>query len=519
MARAVGIDLGTTYSAVSVMRESGKPEILRNSEGQTTTPSVVFFQEYGAGDEPLVGVQAKNMAATNPLDVVQFVKRQLGDKNWRFDSMSGASYSAEEVSAIILKRLKQDAELALGEPVTDAVITVPAYFDDSRRTATRHAGEIAGFNVLRVINEPTAAALSYGLDSQTDGTVLVYDLGGGTFDVTLMRISGATFDVIATEGDRNLGGFDFDNAIVTFVAEQMREQGAGDILADMDATAALREKAEQAKCALSTVASTNIHVSFEGTPYRVQVTREDFERVTRSLVTRTTEILEEVLEAGEMGWDDIDKVLLVGGSTRTPVIRDTVARLSGKQPELSINPDEAVALGAAIQAAVSAAEAAPSAGPGAADADMSWDELFNEPIQISDVASQALGVLLLDDDGKLCNTVVIPQNAKVPSKHSTEAATVVDEQTQLRVRVTQGADPDPDFVTVVGESLLNLPPYPAGSPVRITYHYDIDQTIFIEVDDLVTGSSLGNFSVDRLANMADEDVLRAAAKINDVQVS
>lgn len=227
MGHVVGIDLGTTYSAVATLGADGVPQILPNAEGESTTPSVVFFQDIDGADEPMVGSMAKHMAGTSPDDVVQFVKRHMGDPNWRFESSSGNSYKAEEVSAIILKKLKQDAELALGEPVTDAVITVPAYFDDARRVATKQAGAIAGLNVMRVLNEPTAAAISYGLDTGKNGTVLVYDLGGGTFDVTILRINDQHFEVVGTDGDRNLGGFDFDNELMKFIADDIVKQGGG----------------------------------------------------------------------------------------------------------------------------------------------------------------------------------------------------------------------------------------------------------------------------------------------------
>ena len=295
--------------------------VLQNSEGENTTPSVVFFSTSDGKDEPVVGTMAKHMAATSPDDVVQFVKRHMGDPNWRFDSSSGQSYTAEEVSAIILKRLKQDAELALGEPVTDAVITVPAYFDDARRTATKQAGKMAGFNVMRVLNEPTAAAISYGLDDEKYGTILVYDLGGGTFDVTALRVKDLNFEVLGTDGDRNLGGFDFDNALMKLIADDVAKQGGEGLLNDYEATADLREKAEMAKRSLSNVAKTNVFITFQGKNYKVSVSRKDFEKATGSLLNRTRELVEDVLDETNLTWDGIDYVLLIGGSTRMPMVR------------------------------------------------------------------------------------------------------------------------------------------------------------------------------------------------------
>ncbi|WP_258369092.1 Hsp70 family protein [Curtobacterium sp. MCPF17_046] len=516
MGRAVGIDLGTTNSAVAVLRVTGSPEVLPNDQGSTTTPSVVLFQSFGGEDEPLVGELAKRQAAAYPDDIVQYVKRFMGDPNWRFDSAT-AQYRSEEVSAIILKRLKEDAERELGEAVTDAVITVPAYFDDARRTATRQAGKIAGFNVLRVLNEPTAAALSYGLDTQQEGTVLVYDLGGGTFDVTVLTIAGADFEVLATDGDRNLGGFDWDNALMNLVADDLARQGVKGILDDLAAVADLREKAEFAKKALTNLSNTKIQLSFNGGHHRVEVSRAQFEAATASLLRRTEELVEDVLAEAGLAWNQIDHVLLVGGSTRMPAVRELVQKLSGKPVALDVNPDEAVALGAAVQAALEA-----QASGGAVDSDSASlaPTLFGgERVSIADVTSQALGVIMLDDDHNEVNSVVIPRNTKIPGKGSKGGETVTDNQTELRIRVTQGDDADPDFVTIVGEATLRIPPYPAGAPIEISYQYDIDQTIAIEVTDLTANASLGTFEVDRLANLDDDAVDAAAAKIAAISIN
>lgn len=515
MGRAIGIDLGTTYSAVAVLDAAGRGTVLNNSEGENTTPSVVFFSESEGKDEPVVGTMAKHMAATSPDDVVQFVKRHMGDPNWRFDSTSGQTYTAEEISAIILKRLKQDAELALGEPVTDAVITVPAYFDDARRTATKQAGKMAGLNVMRVLNEPTAAAISYGLDAEKNGTVLVYDLGGGTFDVTALRIDNLNFEVLGTDGDRNLGGFDFDNALMKLIADDVAKQGGEGLLSDFEATADLREKAEMAKRALSNVAKTNVFITYQGKNYKVSVSRKDFEKATESLLNRTRELVEDVLDETELTWNDIDYLLLIGGSTRMPMVREMMEKLSGKTPESNVNPDEAVALGAAIQAML---EVANGVGNTNTDGTVPMPS-HGTDIVIQDVTSQALGVLVLDSQtGQMKNSVMIPRNAKIPGSFSDEFSTVSDNQTEIRVQVTQGDDPDPQFVVILGESTLHIPPYPAGAPIRTTYHYDIDQTVQIEVTDLTSGQSLGSFEIDRSANLNDEQVAAATDKISRMNI-
>lgn len=509
MSRAIGIDLGTTYSAVAILRDTGEPEVLANRDGENITPSVVLFQSFEGSDEPLVGTMAKHSAASAPEDVVQFVKRNLGDAAWRFTSTTGASYGAEEISAIILRRLKEDAELALGTAVTDAVITVPAYFDDARRTATRHAGKIAGLNVLRVLNEPTAAALSFGLDTSAEGVVLVFDLGGGTFDVTVMRIASGEFDVLATDGDRNLGGFDFDNRLIEYIAGQVEEQGGPDLLDDNAHVVALREKAEMAKRSLTTVTTTTVHVSADGRPYRIVIERGEFERITADLLSRTRDLTEQVLAEAGVSWHQVDHVLLVGGSTRMPMVRALVERLAGRPADRSVHPDEAVALGAAIQAAME-----DSATMGA-DIDL----FDGSAPSIADVTSQSLGVLQVDSDtGRDVNTIVIPRNSKIPAKLSADGYTVVDNQTAIHVQVTEGDDTNPEYVVEIGSKDIPIPPYPKGAAVRVTYAYDIDQTVFVEITDLTANRSLGTFTLDRLANLTDDEVQTAARKVRSLSV-
>ena len=485
MGIAVGIDLGTTNSAVSVVRPTGKPEVLKNKEGDSITPSVVLFQSFGGPDEPLVGEQAKRQAAAFPDDIVQHVKRYMGDPSWRFDSSSGAQYSAEEVSAIILKRLKEDAEIALGEEVTDAVITVPAYFDDARRTATKQAGQIAGLNVLRVLNEPTAAALSYGIDADANGTVLVYDLGGGTFDVTILKIAGTEFEVIATDGDRNLGGFDFDNALMSYLNEELKKQGAPDALEDVALMASLREKAEFAKKALSTVPKTNVQFSANDQHYRVPLTREEFNEVTQSLMVRTQELVADVLEASKLTWD--------------------------------VNPDEAVALGAAIQATL---EGDIEVSTEQVGSKATVESFLGGPVHISDVTSQALGVILIEADGVTeFNQVMIERNTKVPAKTELKTKTAYDRQTAVHVKVTQGDERDPQNVTIVGEGQLEIPVYPKGSPLRVSYEYDVDQTVVVEVYDLTANKSLGTIKIERVANLGEGELGEMEQKIGGMQIN
>ncbi|MBO0892596.1 MAG: Hsp70 family protein, partial [Acidothermales bacterium] len=306
MAQALGIDLGTTFSAVAVVGADDRPAVLRNREGENITPSVVLFSD----DQVLVGSTAARTAATMPDDCVRFVKRFMGDPHWSFVDSRGTEYRPEEISAFILRRLADDAELALGTRVDDVVVTVPAYFDDARRKATLDAAEIAGLHALRLVNEPTAAAVAYGLDETEHGTCLVYDLGGGTFDVTLMRIAGGEFDVLATDGDRNLGGFDFDNELMLRVNAFVGERGGPDLFDGGVLEADLREKCELAKRTLTNVPRASVFVSADGANHQVQITRAEFEELTASLLDRTRTILESLLEAAGVGWDGIDHILL-----------------------------------------------------------------------------------------------------------------------------------------------------------------------------------------------------------------
>jgi len=505
MGQVVGIDLGTTYSAVAVVGGSGKPEVLVNRDGERITPSVVFFDD-GA---TLVGSMAKRSAATAPLDVVQFVKRQMGDKDWRFEPSVGGSYSPEEVSAIILKRLKEDAELFLGEgQVTDAVITVPAFFDDARRRATIDAGKIAGLNVLRVLNEPTAAALAFGLDLGGNGTVLVFDLGGGTFDVTIMKIGDGVFDVLGTDGLHELGGFEWDNRLMLWLNEQYQSEGGSDLEETFESEADLRERAELAKRTLSSAPQAKVVLSHGGVTKTITVTRDTFDDLTSDLLNQARDLTISLVEELGLSFGQVDSVLLVGGSTRMPQVAKMLEEISGKPPLRAGNPDELVALGAAIQASLET---------GTAEATAS-----GKPPVVLDVTSQALGTIALNEEKIPRNFIIIPRNRKIPASEFDVFNTVNEGQTEIKIQVTQGDDEDPEyvrFVTKEGGQLFSIPPYPAGAPIRITFHYDIDQTIQVEVTDLTANKSLGTFEVDNVANLSDEEVAAARQKNKNIEVN
>lgn len=510
MGRIVGIDLGTTFSAVAAVNSLGKPEIIPNREGERITPSVVLFQ----GGATQVGSMARRSAATAPDDVVQFMKRQMGDPTWRFVTSSGDEYTPEQVSAIIVKRLKDDAEMMLGEPVTDAVITVPAYFDDARRKATVDAGTIAGLDVRRVLNEPTAAALAYGLDTQATGTVVVYDLGGGTFDVTVMRVGIGKFDILATMGDRNLGGFDWDNALMTYINEQVAASAGPDLFEDDLLTAEMRDKAEMAKRTLTTVTEAKVFLSVSGENYTVPISRAAFEDLTKGLLGRTEDIIETTLDDAGLTWPEIDKVLLVGGSTRMPMVQGMIRTLSGKEPERSINPDEVVALGAAIQAHVCAMESA--------DAGSTLPVLAGtngQAIDIRDVTALGLGVIALDETERQRNFVLIEHNAKIPAQARNTFCTVVENQTEILVSITEGDDTELDYIKIVGESTFAMPPYPRGSPIDVALSYDIDGIIHAEVFDGQTNTKLGDMEIEREANLDSSEVLQMTQDMQQLEIS
>ncbi|MFJ9107862.1 Hsp70 family protein [Streptomyces sp. NPDC102283] len=518
----VGIDLGTTYSAVAVADRAGRPSIVRNREGENITPSVVMFQ----GGTVVVGSQAKRSAATAPDHVVQFVKRYMGEPDPVYHSEDGTPYRPEEISALLLKRLKEDAELMLGESVEQAVITVPAYFDDARRKATQDAGRLAGLDVLRIVNEPTAAALAYGV-AQSDGreadgevedgeigTILVYDLGGGTFDVTVMDIANGDYDVVATDGDRNLGGFDWDGALMNYLNGTFMASGGPDLNDDSALQAELRDKAEIAKRTLSNAPQSVVVLSSGGRHEQIRVTRQKFEELTADLLDRTRIITEGVLSEASLTWSDIDRVLLVGGSTRMPMVSELITGLSGKEPERGINQDEVVALGAALialDAAVrqeTAQDRRKYVGSGASVDSSPGDGLARltkgRVKSIKDVTSQSLGMVATRDADHLddqLNAVIIPHNTTVPAKKSDTFYTVSDQQEQLQVQVTEGNDEDLDYVKIVGQGTIGIPRYPKGAPFEVTYSYDVDGIIHVEVRDGTTHQALGEFELERPDNL------------------
>ncbi|MFD6101174.1 Hsp70 family protein [Nocardia salmonicida] len=504
LTQAIGIDLGTTYSAVALV-QAGTPMLIENQDGDQLTPSVVLI---GAPDDVLVGEMAKRSAALMPSSCVQFVKREMGNANWRFTDPTGAEYTAEQISAAILKRLAAGVASRLGEPVTDVVITVPAYFDDTRRKATQDAGAIAGLNVLRLVNEPTAAAVAYGVTRDKGGLLFVLDLGGGTFDVTLLQADGTDFDVIATDGDRNLGGYNFDNALMAHINRVVQAEGGPDLTDDAVSAADLRERAEIAKRTLTSVPKTQVIVSGKGRTHRIVITRAEFEEMTKPLLDQVEVIVEGVLADAKVTWSQVDHILMVGGSTRMPMIPELIRRLSGKTPETGINPDEAVALGAAILADKVSAESSGT------------PPLLDIPLSISDVTSQALGTLVLAPDGSLYNQVLIRRNSTVPCAEEKVFGTNIPNQEHMISEITEGEGEDPEYVTVLVRKTIPLPPgLPKGAPMRHIMSYDIDGMVHLEIIDDTSGFTLGEIPLERPLNLKDSEVdaMRTAMRKLEIQ--
>ena len=486
LSEIVGIDLGTTFSAVARINEHGAPELVPNEAGDRTTPSVVFYDE----GEFIVGEYARENAVAEPEQVVEFVKREMGKPVadfWR--EFGEKQYSAEEISAEILKALKRDAEDRIGGGISGAVITVPAYFNDPERQATLRAGELAGLEVHRIVNEPTAAALAYGMHrSGETSRVLVFDLGGGTFDVTVMEIAGQEMNILATNGDHRLGGKDWDDKIILHAAERFEAEHGENPLHDLAAYQDLQARAVQAKIQLSTLSQAMIVVSHAGRSLRLQLTRADFEAMTADLVERCRSLVEVVLEEAALRREEIDTVLLVGGSTRLPMIRAMLAQHFGKPPDSSVNPDEAVAMGAAVLGALIRSEqtgqrrfigAGPESGSGM--------------MRISDVCSHSLGMVALDEKGQLRNSTIIPKNTRIPCEVSRDDyETTAQEQTEFDLIVLQGDMQDPrDCPVRDAWEIYEIPPRPAGETrLKVAYRYDANGVIEVNAEDVLSGRML-----------------------------
>ena len=495
----IGIDLGTTNSAIAYMGDDQNPSIISNREGERTTPSVIFFED----GTPIVGSTAKSISVTDPSNTVQFVKRQMGNVSYKFRGENGDVFTPEELSAMILKRLKEDAEAALDTKVTEAVVTVPAYFDDAQRKATQDAGKIAGLTILKVINEPTAAALAYGLSGKgKQQNIMVYDLGGGTFDVTVMSLNDNEVTVKATGGDKNLGGFDFDNKIFEFVEKQFEQEHGLDLYDDMNAVQDLREKAEACKKMLSARKKSVITLSSQGKSVKVDITKEQFEEMISPLLNRTALIMKTVLTDAGFSWSDIDKILLVGGSTRVPAVSDSIESVSGIKPSLEVNPDEVVALGAAVQASL-----------------LDENEVQKGPkVTVVDVNSHSLGMIVLNAQTQEdMNAVILPKNTPIPASRVKEFYTVVDGQASMKLPVTEGEDQDPAYVKIIGESHVQFPePKPQNYPIKFILSYDENGVVHVYARDGVTDQHIGEAHIERKSNLTEQVIEEKAERMASI---
>lgn len=498
----IGIDLGTTYSAMAYINDEGKSEIIPNAEGDRITPSVVFFED----DNIVVGNFAKDVAVSEGERVVQFIKRRMGHE-YKINQ-NGKEYSPEEISALILKKLKQDAESHLNTTIKDVVITVPAYFDDKKRIATKTAGEIAGLNVVRIINEPTAAALAFCERQKNENkTILVYDLGGGTFDITIMKVKGNSVDVIASGGDHELGGKDIDDTLISYFHKEFKDKNTTDPLVSLAGQQELRSKAEATKKMLSSKPNARVILKVEGQQASLKVDRNLFEDLIDEIILRTEMNIEVVLDEANLTLKDIDDVLLVGGSTRIPQISKMLTRLFGKEPLHSVHPDEAVAQGAAIIANTVAVESGQSSG-------VEVDELPT----VSDVCPHSLGVICLNERGIEENSIIVPKNSKIPCKASETFGTVRENQSSIKITVLQGDAKAPEDCVHLGEAYLeNLPASPEGSPVEITFSYDSSNILNVTGIFVSTGQSIKS-KIEIQGVMSSEEAQRSKKHLATVSV-
>jgi len=514
MSTIAGIDLGTTFSALARLNGIGRPEIVPNSEGERITPSAVFFEEEEAGSIR-VGLEAINCRQLNPERVVRWIKRHMGNQDWR-KNIDGRDWSPQEISSLILKKLKQDGSIE--SPINDVVISVPAHFDEARRKATMDAGILAGLNVIGIVNEPVAAALYYATTQNVNGRVLVYDLGGGTFDVTILDIDGQKMDIVCSQGDHALGGVDFDKKIVELFEDIYRKEHNAELIENDQDRAKYEDEAEDVKKTLSRRNSVRKILYGSAGSVRVEITREQYEAAIQPLIARTEILIEVALEEAKSSVSDIQKVLLVGGSTRMPLVRQKLAEKFGFEPEIAVNVDECVALGAAIHAGLTLMNT------DAAKVDAGIATGLKE-VRLKDVCNHSYGTICAPVDEEtgqhvIRNSIILKKNTPLPCEATQTFYTMSDGQTQLQATITQGEDEDPDFVNKIATEVFDLPGNrPANQPIHVQYSYDTNQRMHCKFLDEKSGRTLEvEFCTGQSGQMTKAEIKQTAEELDTLKV-
>jgi molecular chaperone DnaK len=528
MGKYVGIDLGTTFSAIAYIDEKGTPVIIPNKQGENITPSTVLF----GGKKPVVGSVAKRKSITDPKNYEAFVKRHMGEKTYGFTTKDGETYHPEEISAMILSKLKSDAEDFLGDSIEGAVITVPAYFGDPQRQATRDAATMAGVKVLDVINEPTAAAIAFGISRNVESAqkVMIYDFGGGTFDVSILEINDADIKVIATNGDHKLGGYDIDMAIVDYVKKCAKEEGV-DIESDVKAYQNLMIQAETAKKELSSDDTTEISLYIKGEDFSVELDRETFEDLIETILDTTISVMQRTLDEAGLEYKDIDKILLVGGSTRIPIIQSMLEEETGIKPSSEVHPDEAVAVGAAFHAVdvvKKLADGTFEKEEGVSTSQVDGSDVKTEDIPdldknytFRDITSHGIGVVVYDSvTEKLVNSVIMEKNTEIPAEIVQDGySTTQPYQEGIQLQVTQGENTNLDYVTIIGSADLKVKPRDHVVPIRVIVTCDRNAIIHVRAVDMDENIDLGEITINREKhNMTEEEVKQATNRINKLNI-
>ncbi len=515
MGNIVGIDLGTTFSALAILNAIGKPEIVPNADGERLTPSAIFFDEENA-DLIRVGIEAINSRHLNAQRSVRWIKRHMGDTNYR-KNIDGKDWTPVELSGLILKKLKQDSSVEHGE-IQDAVISVPAHFDEIRRKATMDAGTMAGLNVIGIVNEPVAAALYYATTRKIKGKVLVYDLGGGTFDVTIMDVKGHQMDIVCSQGDHALGGVDFDKQVLEMLEQHYQDKFSAELIGTDEDRAKYEDEAEDIKKTLSRRDMAKKMLYGSAGNMRVEITREMFEQAISSLMARTDILVEVALEEAGVKPSEIDKVLLVGGSTRMPIVQQRLEKMFGFAPETAVNVDECVALGAALHAGLTMIREKPDAVPVGITSGL-------KDINLTDVCNHSYGTICAPVDKEtgrrvVQNRIILKKNTPLPCEVSQTFYTLSKGQTAVEVTITQGEDSAIEYVNKIATHKLELPPdRPAECPIKVTYSYDVNQRMHCKFEDLESGRALAvDLCLSNKGEMSEEDTAEKSEQVNSSKV-